>query len=113
MPARSATWLTVLALTCSASQVAAQRSAPAGSAGGGSTVAPTTPATAPAATPASAPSDDEARVHFRLGTAYYDSGRFAQAAEEFKQAHELSQRPQLLYNLFLAYRDAGDLVHAA
>lgn len=57
--------------------------------------------------------DDEARVHFRLGTAYYDSGRFPQAAEEFKQAYDLSKRPELLYNLFLAYRDAGDIALAA
>jgi hypothetical protein len=61
----------------------------------------------------SAATDEEARVHFRLGTAYYDSGRFAQAAQEFKQAYELSKRPQLLYNLFLAYRDAGDIHNAA
>lgn len=57
--------------------------------------------------------DEEARVHFRLGTAYYDSGRFAQAAQEFKQAYELSKRPELLYNLFLAYRDAGEVANAA
>jgi tetratricopeptide (TPR) repeat protein len=57
--------------------------------------------------------DDEARVHFRLGTAYYDSGRFAQAAQEYKQAYDLSKRPELLYNLFLAYRDAGDIALAA
>lgn len=57
--------------------------------------------------------DEEARVHFRLGTAYYDSGRFSQAAQEFKQAYELSRRPQLLYNLFLAYRDAGEIANAA
>jgi tetratricopeptide (TPR) repeat protein len=57
--------------------------------------------------------DEEARVHFRLGTAYYDSGRFAQAAQEFKQAYELSKRAPLLYNLFLAYRDAGDVHNAA
>lgn len=62
---------------------------------------------------AAAKNDEEARVHFRLGTAYYDSGRFAQAAEEYKQAYEMSHRPELLYNLFLAYRDAGDIRNAA
>ncbi|MFT3923180.1 MAG: tetratricopeptide repeat protein [Myxococcales bacterium] len=66
-----------------------------------------------AAKPNTAATDEEARVHFRLGTAYYDSGRFAQAAQEFQQAYDLSKRPQLLYNLFLAYRDAGDIRNAA
>ena len=54
-------------------------------------------------------SDEEARVHFRLGQAYYDSGRFEDAAREFQQAYDLSQRPQLLYNVFLAWRDAAQL----
>ncbi len=53
--------------------------------------------------------DDEARVHFRLGRAYYDSGRFMEAAREFEQAYALSRRPQLLYNVFIAHRDAGQL----
>lgn len=53
--------------------------------------------------------DEEARVHFRLGQAYYDSGRFEDAAREFQQAYDLSQRPQLLYNVFLAWRDAAQL----
>lgn len=56
--------------------------------------------------------DDEARMHFRLGRAYYDSGRFEEAADEFQKAHELSQRPQLLYNVFIARRDAGQLRQA-
>jgi hypothetical protein len=53
--------------------------------------------------------DEEARVHFRLGTAYYESGRFSEAAREYQQAYELSPRPTLLYNLFLAWRDASEL----
>ena len=57
-------------------------------------------------------SDEEARMHFRLGRAYYDSGRFEEAANEFQQAYELSQRPQLLYNVFIAHRDAGELGEA-
>ncbi len=56
--------------------------------------------------------EDEARMHFRLGRAYYDSGRFLEAANEFEQAAEMSNRPQLYYNIFLAYRDAGDLANA-
>jgi hypothetical protein len=54
-------------------------------------------------------SDDEARVHFRLGRAYYESGRFDEAAKEFEAAYHHSNRPQLLYNVFLAWRDAGRL----
>jgi hypothetical protein len=55
------------------------------------------------------PNDEEARVHFRLGTAYYESGRFREAAREYQQAYDLSPRPTLLYNLFLAWRDASEL----
>src|SRR6187401_2652142 len=58
-------------------------------------------------------SDEEARMRFELGRRYYDTGRFADAAAEFAEAHRLSGRMELLYNLFLAYRDAGDDVHAA
>ena len=61
------------------------------------------------ALPAAAQEDDEARVHFRLGRAYYDSGRFEEAAREFQQAYDLSQRATLLYNVFIAWRDAGQL----
>ena len=57
--------------------------------------------------------DEEARMRFELGRRYYDTGRFAEAAREFAEAHRLSGRTELLYNLFLAYRDAGDDVHAA
>jgi hypothetical protein len=65
--------------------------------------------TAPAAMAQEAGSDDEARVHFRLGRAYYESGRFEEAAKEFEAAYYNSNRPQLLYNVFLAWRDAGRL----
>lgn len=59
-------------------------------------------------------SDDEAaRRHFRLGQAHYENGEFAEAATEFDEAYRLSQRPQLLYNVYVAYRDSGDMPHAA
>lgn len=57
--------------------------------------------------------DDAARRHFRLGQAHYENGEFAEAATEFDEAYRLSQRPQLLYNIYVAYRDAGDMPHAA
>ena len=56
--------------------------------------------------------DDAARRHFRLGQAHYDNGEFAEAATEFDEAYRLSQRAQLLYNVYVSYRDAGDLPHA-
>ncbi len=52
--------------------------------------------------------DDSARHHFRLGQAHYDSGHFREAAAEFEQSYELSGRPQLLYNIYVSYRDAND-----
>lgn len=56
--------------------------------------------------------DEQARRHFRLGQAHYENGSFLEAAHEFEQAYQLSQRPQLLYNVYVAYRDAGDLARS-
>lgn len=56
--------------------------------------------------------DETARGHFRLGTSLYDQGQFRQAAEEFAEAYRLSQRPQLMFNAYVAYRDANDLENA-
>jgi tetratricopeptide (TPR) repeat protein len=53
--------------------------------------------------------DEEARKHFQIGKLLLDSGRFQEATVEFEQAYELSGRPQLLYNLYIAYRDAGNV----
>jgi len=87
------------------------------------TVAPTTPEAQPAIppgvpdpnAPVTAPSDEEqeraldseARKRFELGRSFYEAGRFQAAAEEFGEAYRLSGRPQLLYNLYVANRDAG------
>ncbi len=57
--------------------------------------------------------DEQARRHFRAGRELYAAGRFALAAEEFAEAHRLSNRPELLYNMYLAYRDANAAEHAA
>jgi tetratricopeptide (TPR) repeat protein len=67
--------------------------------------------------PAAQPSDQEqmrnldweARERFELGRTFLEAGRFQQAAEEFEQAYRLSKRPQLLYNVYIANRDAGNL----
>jgi tetratricopeptide (TPR) repeat protein len=56
--------------------------------------------------------DERAKAHFRVGQSLYDSGRFADAGAEWQQAYDLSQRVELLYNVYIAYRDASDLPHA-
>lgn len=68
---------------------------------------PAEPPTQPAGGEPGTSNDDEAaRRHFRLGQAYYQNGQFPEAATEFEQAYQLSGRPQLLYNIYLAHRDA-------
>lgn len=57
--------------------------------------------------------DLQARSHFRLGKQLYDQGKFADAAKEFEVAYGLSGRSSLLYNVYLAYRDAQDTANAA
>ncbi|HEX5658844.1 MAG TPA: hypothetical protein VFX59_16710, partial [Polyangiales bacterium] len=77
-------------------------------------------AQAPVDSPAAKPNDQEqmrnldweARERFELGRTFLEAGRFQQAAEEFEQAYELSGREQLLYNVYIANRDAGNLEHA-
>lgn len=67
-----------------------------------------------AAGPAAAQSGEEqARGAFRLGRAHYDNGDFVKAAKEFERAFELSGKHQLLYNVYLAYRDANMTRQAA
>ena len=57
-------------------------------------------------------SDERARAHFKAGTSLYESGRFPEAAEEWEQAFQLSQRAALLYNIYVAHRDASNLPKA-
>ncbi len=51
--------------------------------------------------PASVPDaqEGEARALFHAGQSAYEAGRFEKALEYFLQAHELSGRPALLYNI--------------
>ncbi len=56
---------------------------------------------------------DEAEAHFGRGTALHRQGRFAEAAEEFLVAWRLSHSTELLYNAYVAYRDAADTRRAA
>jgi tetratricopeptide (TPR) repeat protein len=68
--------------------------------------------TAPA--PASAPADDVdiAKAHFNTGEAYYEHGRFVDAAREFEEAYRLSQKAPLLYNVGKSYDAANDFARA-
>lgn len=68
--------------------------------------------TAILATTAAAQSPDNendrlAREHFELGKALYSAGQYSQAIGEFEIAYRLSKRPPLLYNIYLAARNAG------
>lgn len=53
--------------------------------------------------------EEEARAHFRLAQVHFRRGQFSEAGDEFQQAYELSQRPELLYNVYLSRREAGEL----
>ena len=79
----------------------------------GAVAAPAHAQTTEAAEPPPTEADTAARQHHRLATAYYENGDFESAAREFEEAYRLSSRPELLYNLFLAYRDYGDVENAA
>jgi hypothetical protein len=56
--------------------------------------------------------EQESKAHFKVGKSLYESGRFAEAAAEWNRAYELSQRIELLYNVYVAYRDASDVPRA-
>jgi tetratricopeptide (TPR) repeat protein len=78
------------------------------------------PAAAPAArprteeTPASTKANEKAaRDAFERGRVFYDAGQFEQASLAFEEAYKLSGRDALLYNLYLAYRDASAQEKAA
>jgi tetratricopeptide (TPR) repeat protein len=51
--------------------------------------------------------DERARAHFVAGEAYFEDQRYADAAREFKEAYELSGRPEMLLNLSRAHERAG------
>lgn len=57
--------------------------------------------------------DARAREHFQIATRYYDEGRFREAAAQFEEAFQLSRRGELLYNAYIAYRDAHEPEEAA
>jgi tetratricopeptide (TPR) repeat protein len=54
----------------------------------------------------------EARQRFEVGVQAFDGGDYETAAAEFRRAWELTQHPDLLYNIYLAEERAGRLVEA-
>lgn len=61
----------------------------------------------------SALDDAAAREFFTAGNNLYSLGRYHDAAIQFQQAYDLSERPELLYNIYLAHRDASEQRQAA
>lgn len=57
--------------------------------------------------------DTRARELFLEGEAHYAAGRYELAAERYEQAYELSQRPELLFNIGNAYERMGEYAKAA
>ncbi len=47
--------------------------------------------------------DEAARLLFDSGTRAYEAGRFQEALGRYQNAYDLSQRPQLLYNIAVCY----------
>ena len=66
--------------------------------------------TPPAATPAD--DVDIAKAHFNTGEAYYEHGRFVDAAHEFEESYRLSNKAPLLYNVGKSYDAANDFARA-
>lgn len=51
--------------------------------------------------------DARARLHFQAGSSHYETGDYEAAAREFRAAYELSRRPGLLFNTYMAYERMG------
>lgn len=56
--------------------------------------------------------DERARIHFEAGNSYYERGSYEDAVREFRLSHSLSERPELLFNIYSAYERLGQLEEA-
>jgi tetratricopeptide (TPR) repeat protein len=56
--------------------------------------------------------DERARLHFQAGSSHFDTGDYDSAVREFRAAYELSRRPVLLFNIYMAYERLGNLTEA-
>lgn len=54
----------------------------------------------------------QARTLFETGQRYYQEGLFAQATVEWEKSYAVIPRTATLYNLYVGYRDGGDLPNA-
>lgn len=73
------------------------------------------PTTASADAPPRPATDDarkRAASHYQQGITHYNLGEFSQAVAQFKAAYELSQEPDLLFNIGQAYRLQEDYKQA-
>jgi hypothetical protein len=57
--------------------------------------------------------DERGRFHFQAGASYYEAGDYEDALREFERAHDVSQRPELFYNISLCHQQLGHLAEAA
>lgn len=57
--------------------------------------------------PARAQEDSSARAHFIAGSAHFETGNYEEARRSFEMAYQLSQRPRLLYNLYITEERLG------
>jgi tetratricopeptide (TPR) repeat protein len=58
------------------------------------------------------PNQARARELYQKGLTHYDLAEYDRAIEEFKQAYELSERPELLFNLAQTYRAKRETAQA-
>lgn len=56
---------------------------------------------------------EQARRHFEAGTQAFETGDYERAMAEFRQAHELTDHPDLLYNIYSSAERSGQLQDAA
>lgn len=69
--------------------------------------APAAPPPASAAATPTQADEEAAKAHFLAGSAYYEQADYADAVKEFNEAHRLSKRADLLYNVSVCYERLG------
>src|SRR2546423_7828614 len=64
-------------------------------------------APAAAQAPPTQADEDAAKAHFLAGSAYYEQANYSDAVKEVIEAHRLSKRADLLYNISVCYERLG------
>jgi tetratricopeptide (TPR) repeat protein len=57
--------------------------------------------------------DDTARAYFKTGKAHFDVGEWEAALADFNESYRLSDRPELLFNIYSCYERLGNAAQAA